>query len=291
MSDLKNSISVLFSFIMLVLGIAQVRYIKNNVFNFNALFFILFAAAIVSELIFVGPLIKRGVRISIYLFLSIWAVIYGIVWLGYWRFGSHLSTQESIIQFILVELAAGLAYDLGRHIGELDKTLEGLATSAYPNRTRNIQAAQEIINDELTRCRRYQHPLALLLMKLERVKDQDVLKHYIPLERDILERFANAKIGQIINELSRSTDIILRDHDNQFVLLCPETDLKHLSILAERVSSAVSEELEAKISWGYALFPNEALNFNDLLQIAKQRVAPVEIARNFSEINEINSVK
>jgi GGDEF domain-containing protein len=291
MSDLKSSISVLFSFILLVLGIAQVRYIEKNVLNFNAVFFVLFAAAIISEILFVGPLIKRGVRISVYLFLSIWAVIYGIVWLGFWRFGSHLTAQELIIQFILVELAAGLAYNLGRHIGELDKTLEGLATNAYPNRTRNIQAAQNIINDELTRCRRYQHPLALLLLKLERVKDQDILKRYVPLERDVLERFANAKIGQIINELSRSTDIILRDRDNQFILLCPETDLEHLSILAERISSAVSDELEAKISWGYALFPHEALNFNDLLQIAKQRVAPVENSRNFSKINEVNIVK
>jgi GGDEF domain-containing protein len=276
---------------MIVLGIAQVQYIEDNVLNFHPLFFVLFAAAIVSELLFVGPLLKRGFRISIYLFLLSWAVVYALVWVQYWRLDTGTSFQELLLQFILVELAAGLAYDAGRRIGQIDKVLEDLSSSAYPNRTRDIHAAQELINDELTRCRRYHHPLSLLVVKLERIKENNPAKQYEPLERDMLERFANAKIGQILNELLRSTDIILQDHDGHFVLLCPETEYQHMLVLAERLSTAVMSDLNSKISWGFALFPDEALNFKDLLQVAKQRIAPAEIAGTYKEVAQLTTVK
>jgi GGDEF domain-containing protein len=220
-----------------------------------------------------------------------WAVIYALVWLQYWRFDSGTSLQELLLQFILVELAAGLAFDVGRRIGQIDKILEGLSSSAYPNRTKHIHAAQEIINDELTRCRRYHHPLSLLVIRLERVKEKNATQHLEPLERDMLERFANAKIGQILNELLRSTDIILQDHDGHFVLLCPETEYQNLIILAERLSVAVKSDLDAKISWGFALFPDEALNFKDLLQVAKQRIAPAEIAGTLTKVGQLTTAK
>jgi len=51
MSNFKNSIILLFSYTMLVLGIVQVQCIEENVLNFNSVFFVLFAIVILSELL------------------------------------------------------------------------------------------------------------------------------------------------------------------------------------------------------------------------------------------------
>jgi hypothetical protein len=112
MSDLKNSIMALFAYIMLVLGIAQVQFIEDNVLDFTPLFFVLFAAAILIELFFVGVLLRRGARISLYTVLFVWPIVYGLVWFFYWRSGRPISIQIHLLQFIILELAAAAAYEV-----------------------------------------------------------------------------------------------------------------------------------------------------------------------------------
>jgi GGDEF domain-containing protein len=275
MNDFKNSITLLFFYTMLVLGIAQVQYIEENVLDFDPVFFVLFALAILSELLFVGPLIRQGFKISIYMFIGFWAVIYMIVWVSYWRVDDPRPVQILILQFILVELAAGLAFNVGRNIGHLDKTLDGLSATTYPNRAVEIDAAEERINDELSRCRRYHHSLPILLLRLDsNNKTGDAHLPREPLQRDMLVRFTNAKFGQIISELSRHMDLVVRDRNGQFIVLCPETNVENMAILAQRIQTEVLARLDWTISWGRATFPDDALTFDDLIIVAQQRIQP-----------------
>ena len=70
----KNLFTALFTCVMLVLGIAQVQFFPNTVLNLPPLFMVVFAAAIVSDLLLVGHFVRRGVRLSIYSFLLTWVV-------------------------------------------------------------------------------------------------------------------------------------------------------------------------------------------------------------------------
>lgn len=272
MSDLKLSTTILVSYVIIVNGLANIDQFQNNVLNFSPIFFILMASAIFVELLVTGTLIKQGMKISRYMFLFFWGVVYLCVWFFYWRVDNVLPMEVLIIQFLLVELAAGLAYDVGERVGQLDKTLDGLSSSAYPNRTRSFQSAEGLIKDEVARSRRYHHPLSVMVMNLEKGKGKDAIDHYEPLQQDIMERFVNAKIGQIISDLSRPTDIILRDQNGQFVILYPETDYRNLPILASRIGQAVNENIGKVIKWGAASFPDDALNFEDLLDAANAKL-------------------
>ncbi|CAG1771368.1 hypothetical protein BAC3_01764 [uncultured bacterium] len=272
MNNYKNSIILLFSYTMLVLGIAQVQYIEENVLNFNRVFFILFTLTILSELLFVGQLIKQGFRISIYMFLGFWAVVYLVVWASYWRVDKPLPLQILLLQFILIELAAGLAFNVGRNIGQLDKTLDGLSETTYPNRAIEIEEAEERINDELARCRRYHHSLPILTLQLDTKNVGEAYRQDEPLQRDMLVRFTNAKFSQIISELSRNMDLILRDRKGKFVILCPETKAENMAVLAERIQVEVFAQLGLNISWGAAVFPDDALTFDDLITVAQRRI-------------------
>jgi GGDEF domain-containing protein len=180
---------------------------------------------------------------------------------------------------LLVAISAGLASDVGKRLGQLDRALDGLSSSAYPNRARDIQESYDLIAAEITRSRRYHHPLSILTFRLDKQKNRESWKSkdYEALQNDMLERFAIAKISQILSDLARNTDIVLRDKDGQFVLLCPETDSNSIFILAERMVAAVDESLNTNIRWGSAAFPDEALTFDDLLQTARKRLSQDEI--------------
>jgi GGDEF domain-containing protein len=274
MNALKLSITILVSYVIVVLGIANIDSFQSSVIDFNPAFFILIAIVVFSELMVTGNLIRQGVKISYYTVILFWLIVYVIAWIFY--FGDERPIQVQVIQMLLVAISAGLAYDVGKRIGQLDRTLDGLSSSAYPNRARDIHDARDLIAAEITRSRRYHHPLSILTIRLENPKSKSERNGYEPLEKDMLERFAVAKISQILSDLARNTDIILRDKNGQFVLLCPETDANSISILAERIAVSVNENLNSNIGWGSAAFPDEALTFDDLLQTAQKRLSQNE---------------
>jgi len=269
MSDLKLSITILISYVIGVLGIANIDSFQSSVINFNPAFFILIAIIVFSELMITGNLIRKGVKISYYTVILFWVIVY-LVWMFYSKDTRPIQVQA--IQLLLVVISAGLTYDVGKRIGQLDATLDGLSSSAYPNRARDIQDAHDLISAEITRSRRYHHPLSILTIRLNKQKNKMVLKDYKSLESDMIERFAVAKISHILSDLARNTDLVLRDKDGQFVILCPETDSNNMPVLAERIAAAVDESLNTDIDWGSAAFPDEALTFDDLLQTAQKRL-------------------
>lgn len=283
MKNLKNSIVLLLAYIIIVLGIAQVDYIEQNILNFERVFFILFALSV-----FIGVFLPSAWNISIYVYLLIWAMIYGLTWLFYWRFFSNpLGLQVLGIQFILLSISAGLAFDVGNHLKILMNLFEGLATTTYPNRTLDLQEAGDRISAELTRSRRYHHPLSLLIIELEKDKSQrHEGKHMEGLQHDLLRRFAIARVGQIISERARETDLILRDRRERFLLLCPETTGENSAIFGERIRRAVAEIVGANVAWSYASFPDEALTFDELMERAEQRLSWSVHARDMGKVSE-----
>jgi GGDEF domain-containing protein len=266
MNDLKNSVAFLFFFLLLIFGVAQVNYIEENVINFSPVFFVLITLAVIS-----GVLIQPARSFTIYAFLTFWTLVYALTWAFYWRPLGREPIQVLLIQFMLVEITAGLAFDVGRQIGNVSNLLRGLTSRTFPNRTIELKAAEDRISAELTRSRRYHHPLSLLILQVDRMAPGKLQDGPV-LQRDILHQFASAKIGQIINERARETDLIMRDEQGRFVILCPETKLDDSRTLGRRIEEAVSRIMDAHISWGSAFFPGEALTFEDLVLKAEERL-------------------
>lgn len=272
MSNLRNSIFLLLAYIIFVLGLAQIAYIEQNVLSFAQAFFILYALAALFG-IFAPSLMK----ISIYVYLLFWMFVYILTWFFAWRsYDPPLSLQVLGIQLILVTISAGLAYDVGRHLRAIDNLLEGLATTTYPNRTLEFSQAGDRISAELTRSRRYHHPLSVIIVETVGDKTERGSKQFEKLQRDLLRRFAVARVGQIVSERARETDLILRDHSGRFVLLCPETTGENSAIFGERIRRAVSEHVGADVVWSSASFPDEALTFDELIERAEQRLSQAE---------------
>ena len=269
MSDLKQSVVTLFVFIVALLGIANVETFQESIIDFSPIFFVLIAVILFTELMVVGRLINAGVKVSQYALIVFWLIVYGVVW--YFYLAEEKPIEVNVIQGLLVLLTAFLAFDVGRRIDQTDIALEKLAFSAYPNRALDIQSAKDSISAEITRSRRYHHPLSILTVRLERNRSWGDWNDMKLLANEMLERFAFAKVSQILSDHARSTDLVLRDRDGLFVLLCPETNQVNTSILAARIADAVKRELDAKIECGSASFPDEALTFDDLINTANSR--------------------
>lgn len=114
--------------------------------------------------------------------------------------------------------------------------LENLAITDGLTKLYNLRHFYHLLEIEIDRCRRYGHPLALLLLDIDKFKMyNDTYGH---LEGDkVLVR-----IGQIIQSCLRTMDSAFRYGGEEFTVILPETTAEEANNVAHRIKTAVEFE-------------------------------------------------
>lgn len=267
-------------YLALILVLGQADYIGRPIINFASYFYVVAMIGVPVTLFFPGV-----TRVSAKVPLLIWAFVYLLLLLFIDRGLTTTSDELSILvlELALLETGIWLAHQLAQQINHAESIMDELAVGAFPNRSQELDEASNRVKVELTRSRRYHRPLSLLLMEVDPESHRhngEILKH---IQYDIANRFTAARIGQIIDDRIRQTDLVLRDRQWSYVILCPETDYSSVLLLAKRISQAVQEKTGLSILWGIAAFPEEALTFEDLMRKARQRLELGEQIENVTQ--------
>lgn len=270
MTNLKRSFFGAALYLALIFVLGQMDYANRPIINFASYFYISVMVAVPVTLFF--PSVSR---VSVYFPMFVWAGVYLVLLQVINRNLSANAGELSVIvlEFILLELGVWYAHQLAVQISHAESIMDALALSAFPNQARNIEAESQRIKIELTRSRRYHRPLSVVVIEVESDVEKLTREMLKSIQHDLLSRFTTARVGQIIDDRIRQTDLVLRDQRGRFVVLCPETDLSSASMLAKRISQAIKERTSLGVLWGVAAFPDEALTFDDLLHKARERLA------------------
>lgn len=143
------------------------------------------------------------------------------------------------------------------------------ALCGLPNR----RALDERLVDEISRARRYEYPLALLMIDLNGFKKvNDIFGH--PIGDRVLQQVANCMRRSV-----RDSDFLARYGGDEFALLLPKTDTQTAEILARRLQAMVaSNPLDVpedngtmiSLSYGIGVFPKDGSTPVELLASADQ---------------------
>ena len=269
MTNLKRSFFWAAIYLALIFVLGQADYAGRPIINFASYFYLAVIVAVPVTLFF--PSISRA---SAYVPLSVWAGVYLVLLQIINRDYSANTGELSVIvlEFLLLEGGVWFAHQLAIQISHAESVMDALALSAFPNRANDIDSENQRIKIELTRSRRYHRPLSLVVIESESEDEKTTREMLKSIQHDLLNRFTSARVGQIIDDRIRQTDLVLRDRRGRFIVLCPETDLENASLLAKRIAQAVKERTSLHVLWGVAAFPEEALTFDDLLQKARERL-------------------
>jgi GGDEF domain-containing protein len=273
MTFLKRSFLGAAVYLAVIFVLGQADYADRPIINFANYFYLAVMVAVPLTLFF--PTVSR---LSMYVPLTIWAVFYLALVQFIDRTYSAAKGELSVLvlEFMLLEVGVWLAHRLAVQISHAESIMDALALSAFPNRAHDIESENQRIKIELTRSRRYHRPLSLLVIRLTSLDDPSAREILKGVQQDLLSRFSSAQVAQIIDDRIRQTDLVLRDHRERFVILCPETDYRNASLLARRISQAIRERTNLSVLWGVASFPEEALTFEDLLHKARERLVEAE---------------
>ena len=114
--------------------------------------------------------------------------------------------------------------------------LAALATTDGLTGIKNHRAFQERLNADFERCARYNHPLSLLLIDVDKFKQfNDTFGH--PAGDEVLKR-----VAQTIQAASRAADFVARYGGEEFVVVLPDTDAPGAIEAGERICRAVAEQ-------------------------------------------------
>lgn len=269
MTNLKRSFFWAASYIGVIFILGQADYMGRPIINFASYFYL--AVIVATPLTLFFPYVSR---VSVYVPMSVWAGVYMILLqiLDRRRSTENIEFSVIVLEFVLLEIGVWLAYQLAMQISHAESLMDALALSAFPNRTHTIEAEEQRIKVEITRSRRYHRPLSLVIMESETEGEKSTRAMLKSIQHDLSSRFASARVGQIIDDRIRQTDLLLRDHKGRFIIVCPETDLSNATLLAKRISQSVKEKIDLDVYWGVAAFPEDALTFEDLLHMARERL-------------------
>jgi hypothetical protein len=253
--------------IIFILG--QADYLGKPIINFASYFYLLAMVGVPVTLFF-----PSVTRVSTSVPMAIWAAVY----IGLTMFINRARTTTShdlsvvVLEFVLLQVGIWLAHQLAHQINHAESLMDELAIDAFPHRSQELDEGSQRVKIEFNRSRRYRRPLSVLLMEVDpehQKRNGETLKS---IQSDIASRFTSARVGQIIDDRIRQTDLVLRDRAWRYVIVCPETDLPAAILLGKRISESVREKTGLSILWGGASFPEEALTFDDLLQKARERL-------------------
>ncbi len=136
----------------------------------------------------------------------------------------------------------------------------------------NARHFAAVMQEELTRARRFQRPMALIMADLDLLRD--INNTYGHLAGDAVLR----GISEIFRQQLRHYDVPARFGGEEFSILLPETPPQQAFEIADRIRRAVaarrfevetsSEPIRATISMGVAAFPRDGDDMNELVHQA-----------------------
>ncbi|HMX18994.1 MAG TPA: hypothetical protein PLD33_08185 [Anaerolineales bacterium] len=267
MTNLKRSVLSIAFFLFGILVLGQLDRSDTPIINFASYFYLL-AIFIVPVMVFVPSLHK----ISVVVPMVFWGAVYfGIFQLTDRGNTGSLDVEVVVLELVIIEVGVWLSFQLALGIERSESLMDVLAQGTFPHRALEIDLANEQIKVEFSRSRRYHRPLSLLVLHAFPQDEAVVREMLMSLQRDVLTRLSNARVGQAIGESIRQTDLLVRDKVGRYIVLCPETDLESVYLLADRLSKIVVERTGLHVNCGVASFPDEALTFEDLLHLARDR--------------------
>lgn len=167
-----------------------------------------------------------------------------------------------------------LAYSLGQSLSEFLAAVEEMTFSSRGGRLHSGEEALELVQREMVFSRRSQRPLSLVLLQAE-AESMNLMKHRLiqDIQRLMLQRYLLSSVSRVLSRFVRRTDLITEGPEpGQIVLLAPETSTEDAQALGGRLSQMTQERLGFEASFSVVSFPEHALTYEELLNVALNRL-------------------
>ena len=174
----------------------------------------------------------------------------------------------TVTQVSAIVLTGLISIQISYGLREFEQLINNLTMGYVGKLPKTFSETQDKMYRELKRARRYQRPLSVITLKVDKESVQVALpKLTEEVQQAMMNEYVLAGITRILDEnVSDFGTIALQN--NHFIVVLPETSDAEVPFVAQNLEKAVRENLEIKLVTGMASFPNEAITFESLVEQA-----------------------
>jgi GGDEF domain-containing protein len=185
-----------------------------------------------------------------------------------------LHTYVTFTTLFLLSVTLFLAYRVGQALEEFVHAVEDITFSNKGEHLRTLSEADDLVQLEMLSSRRHQRPLSLVLMQADASSLSMVMHRLVQdVQRSMMQRYVLVTVARVLSKYMRRTDMIIEGNKlGRFILLAPETTAAEAEALGIRMSRLAQDKLGVQAKFSVATFPEQALTFEDLLNIAEHQL-------------------
>lgn len=136
-----------------------------------------------------------------------------------------------------------------------------------------VAREQKALKDEFLRIKQNNRPIALLILQPDLQIHNEIAANLHADTAQNKQTFVYRTIKEAITQKARFSDIAIgHTFSGRFLLSCPDTNKVGAITLITRLHSAVKDQLGIDIKHGVAIYPDDSLVFEELQQIAEDRL-------------------
>jgi len=200
-----------------------------------------------------------------------------VIWYQDPRWGNHVAADYAhlnavtllvIIQIIAIILSGLLTRQISYALEEFEGVIANIIFGHIGKRPIPFGQEQSEMYREVRRAARYERPLAMIALKVDaeaiQVPPPRIVKD---VQQAMMKEFTMAEIARVLDENLFGFDTIAL-RGNYFFVLLPETETKDLPYIAHKLKDTICEEIDIPVQIGTASFPEEAITFESLVELA-----------------------
>ena len=228
--------------------------------------------------------------LSIILFETRWnaaPLLLGASWVGiYFILGllnvdilKDVSNLDSlpliILEVLIISVGVAVAYNFINALNEATGLLQETMRLDAVIPIGGVEKAQEHLNLEIYRSRRFKHPLSVVVMQSKRQEDAEVAMEGIvkEIQLSLKDQYNQAGLARATKDLLRQTDFLFSsDTSDRLILVSPYTDVDAAGLLVNRIAQEVEAQLGYRPDFGSATFPDDAIASDELIGLAHERL-------------------
>lgn len=175
-----------------------------------------------------------------------------------------------------------LSYQVRRSLEEFRDAIEMITFSDKGRHLQKINEVQELVDIEINRSRRTERPLSVMVFQTD-TSSLNMTMHRLvqEVQRSMMQRYVLSMTVKAFSRYLRRTDIIFEDDKpGRLILLTPEVGEGEAAKVGERIARLVEERLGVTVNYSFAAFPQQALTFEELLNVADQRLQSQNVVKH-----------
>lgn len=275
MNRLRFWIIVLTLWLIFVFNIERINS-PINIRSYTYVF-VAFAAVIALAL----PKTRRLSYLALLLIPIPSFLLFKVVARGQSLWGAALPLTVTQVSAIL--LTGLISRQISYGLRDVEKLIGDITTGYIGKLPKSFSETQDVIYRELRRARHHQRPLSVITFKVDKSSLQVALPKLIKkIQQAMMNEYILAGITRVLDEnVSDFGTIALRD--NCFIVVLPETTGDEALMISKDLKKVVQEKVSVNLLAGTASFPEEAVTFEALINVATHGSNQAELEQDQKE--------